>query len=728
MIPARSAPIVHRDSRTENRTKESNRNHASDTHACRRAIFRAEAIVTTTPRLWKDETQVNLIDAGNPPLGNNFQGNAEIAAQPNGGYLVVWSDGAHVYKNGFAIVARTYDSAGDFTRGDFLVSDDPNSDDTSPAVAVLSNGDIAVAYEHNYFENRIQQEDLEVKVYDSGLHLIRTDFIQNEAFAPSLTARAGGGYVVSYTESGGGRSGVEAQIVSPPDFEPRVNVNPFGLSNAPADEQHSVSDAQLATLSNGWFVGAFKVEDTTTSHTDIGYSIFTNTGAQVVYDARVPFEGIANTEPDVTALRDGGFVIAWSLEDSNGLGHVFAEVLTNTGAFVNAFFVSTKSTAQIDHFLPNVVGLDDGGFLVSWQEDMAGGFDVTRGQRFDAIGHKIGDQFFVSVATHPEAAVLDDGRIAYAVDTVAPGTPPNEDVATSIFTTQLADGHVHDFNDDGTSDILLRNDNGAVALWELKGGQVVAGTSLERASPDWHIAATGDFNGDAMSDILWRDDNGAVGIWELNRGQVVSHVNVGTAGPDWHIAVTGDFNGDNESDILWHNDNGAVGVWEIDQGQVVAGGSVGDPGPGWHIADTGDFNGDGKSDILMQDDNGLPLIWTMDGTSITGGAFLPNIGSDWHVAKAADFNGDGKSDILLQTDNGASLIWTMDGTTITGGAFLPNIGPGWHVADAADFNGDGKADIRWHHDSGLSLIWTMDGTSVTGGAFLPNVSGDWHLF
>jgi hypothetical protein len=92
--------------------------------------------------------------------------------------LVVWSDGAHVYKNGYAIVARTYDSTGAFTRGDFLVSDDPNSDDTSPAVAVLSNGDIAVAYEHNYFENRVQQEDLEVKVYYPALHLVRTDVIQ----------------------------------------------------------------------------------------------------------------------------------------------------------------------------------------------------------------------------------------------------------------------------------------------------------------------------------------------------------------------------------------------------------------------------------------------------------------------------------------------------------------------------------------------------------------------
>jgi FG-GAP-like repeat len=512
--------------------------------------------MTSAPRLWKDETQVNLIDAGRPPLGNNFQGNADIAAQPNGGYLVVWSDGAHVYKNGYAIVARTYDSAGNFTRGDFLVSDDPNSDDTSPAVAVLSNGDIAVAYEHNFFENNIEQEDLDVKVYDPALHLIRTDFIQNEAFVPSLTARAGGGYVVSYTEFGGGRSGVEAQIISPPNFEPRVNINPFGLSNAPADGQHSVSDTQLATLSNGWFVGAFKVEDTTTSHTDIGYSIFTNTGAQVVYDARVPFGGIANTEPDVAALRDGGFVVAWSLESSNGLGHVFAEVLTNTGAFVNAVFVSTKSTAQTDQFLPNVVGLDDGGFLVTWQEDMAGGFDAVRGQRFDAIGHKIGDQFFVSVAIHPEATVLDDGRIAYAIDTVAPGNPPNHDVATSIFTTQLADSHVHDFNDDGSGDLLWRNDNGAAGIWELRGGQVVGAAGVGSVTPDWHFAATGDFNGDAQSDILWQNDNGAVGMWELRDGQVVGTAGLGSASADWHIATTGDFDGDGHSDILWHNDNG----------------------------------------------------------------------------------------------------------------------------------------------------------------------------
>jgi hypothetical protein len=52
---------------------------------------------------------------------------------------------------------------------------------------------------------------------------------------------------------------------------------------------------------------------------------------------------------------------------------------------------------------------------------------------------------------------------------------------------------------------------------------------------DWKIAATGDFNGDGMSDILWRNDSGTVAIWDMNDAHAIKTVIVADVPTDWHL-------------------------------------------------------------------------------------------------------------------------------------------------------------------------------------------------
>jgi Ca2+-binding RTX toxin-like protein len=74
-----------------------------------------------------------------------------------------------------------------------------------------------------------------------------------------------------------------------------------------------------------------------------------------------------------------------------------------------------------------------------------------------------------------------------------------------------------------------------------------------------------DFNGDGLSDVLWRQDTGRVTDWLAQGSSGNFSGNFANAdanaGTDWHIAGTGDFNGDGRSDILWRNDNGDVTNW-----------------------------------------------------------------------------------------------------------------------------------------------------------------------
>jgi hypothetical protein len=188
-----------------------------------------------------------------------------------------------------------------------------------------------------------------------------------------------------------------------------------------------------------------------------------------------------------------------------------------------------------------------------------------------------------------------------------------------------------DFNGDDKSDILWRNDSGAIATWDMNDTHLLSATVIGQAASDWKNAGIGDFNGDNKSDILWRNDSGAIATWDMNDTQLLSATVIGQATSDWKIAGTGDFNGDHKSDILWRNDNGSVATWNMNDTQLLSANVVGQATSDWKIAGTGDFNGDGKSDILWRNDSGAIATWDMNDTQLLSATVIGQATSDWHI-------------------------------------------------------------------------------------------------
>ena len=77
---------------------------------------------------------------------------------------------------------------------------------------------------------------------------------------------------------------------------------------------------------------------------------------------------------------------------------------------------------------------------------------------------------------------------------------------------------------------------------------------MANPGPNYHIAGTGDFDGDGRTDILMRHDNGFIALWQMNGDQIVSNLAVANPGSQYHVAAIADYNGDGRSDIVMRHD------------------------------------------------------------------------------------------------------------------------------------------------------------------------------
>jgi len=671
-----------------------------------------ESTMTTTPRLVKPFTQVNTTDNG-----LQFSGQIVGLNSSDDGYVIIWTDASHTFSSGDAVIGQRFDGAGNKVGGEVKISQfvdgfDSNSDGSS--ITILPNGNIAVTYTDSISGD----SDTFVRVVNPSLALVSG----LQTLDSSITSFADGSYAVSYTIGFGGLdSDVRVQIVS---SDGNVGAPIPVKDNGTRDAGFS----QLATLSNNNFVDAWQQ---VAGNPGIYFSIYTSAGAPVITDQLVV--GGNETDPDVAALAGGGFVVAWELQPAGD--DVRASIYNNAGTLVAGDILINTTTAGFQ-FTPTLVGLGDGGFVATWNDHSA---DVVRGQRFDALGHKIGVEYVVKTGhpvDSPDSALLSDGRIAYAIGNAEPSSG-DTDVMTSIWRARDVS---HDFDGDGKSGVLWRHDSGQVYFWEMDGLGIKAEGSVAHAPvpTDWHIQGAGDFDGDGNNDVLWRHDSGQVYFWEMD-GQAINAEGAAAHAlvpNEWHIQGTGDFDADGKSDILWRHDSGQVYVWEMDGLGTKAEGGVDHAAVpnDYHIQGVADFDGDGKSDILWRHDSGQVYIWEMNGLGIKaeGGVVHAAVPNDWHIQGIGDFNGDGNSDLLWRHDSGQLYIWEMDGLNIKAEGTIAHapVPNDWHIQDVGDYNNDGKSDILWRHDSGQVYTWEMNGLAINAEGGVPHaaVPSDWHIF
>jgi hypothetical protein len=249
--------------------------------------------------------------------------------------------------------------------------------------------------------------------------------------------------------------------------------------------------------------------------------------------------------------------------------------------------------------------------------------------------------------------------------------------------------------------------------------------------PAWNVEQINDFNGDGFSDLLWRNQRtGENYIWLLNGSGVIRADALPTASDlAWQIADVNDFNNDGQADILWRRkDSPQNVVWYMNGTQPFAGPEL----TNQPILDytnvvfggASDFNGDGQVDILVYNTvTNATAIWLMNGISVNQVVDLTALsGPGWQVERLEDFTNDGSAEILWRNRiTGDNLLWDVSnaisgpaGGTVTT-SILPDVRDlSWRIEGAGDYTGDGRTDILWrNYSDNQNLIWQMNGVTRT---------------
>ncbi len=161
------------------------------------------------------------------------------------------------------------------------------------------------------------------------------------------------------------------------------------------------------------------------------------------------FAASDQTEPVVTALTNGRFVVAWT-DDSHALGDgsgraVHAQIFHADGSRSGAEFL-VNTTVGGSQQQPAVLALPDGGFKVIWEHRDGSDWDLYA-QVFNADGSRSGGEVLVNTTTSghqfdPEGTTLSDGRsvIIWKSSLDPGGQVLHGQVGPSL--TTLADGRV----------------------------------------------------------------------------------------------------------------------------------------------------------------------------------------------------------------------------------------------------------------------------------------------
>lgn len=323
------------------------------------------------------------------------QEGASVAPLAGGGFVVIWRSIDYIYRDVSHVgtFGQRYDASDKPVGKEFRI----NNLRAYSSVAGLADGGFIVTW-----TNSLNRDDSNVYAQrfnaagqrQGGAFLVNTTTAGNQ-YGPSVAGLPDGGFVFVWLSKSPFRSN---------HYLMAKRYNAAG--NAVTMELKISSEAafaKVASLPNGGFVVIWKREIMGENNT-IFVRRFTPAGAAVGATTSVASANWTNNffSSDVVVMKDGSFVVIWSLQ-----GTSFGQRYTAAGLRAGALF-QINTTSGSYGAAPTL--LADGGFVVVWRMDHNSSSDCraqgVMAQRYDDLGRRRGEEFMV---TGPHLSSLGGG-------------------------------------------------------------------------------------------------------------------------------------------------------------------------------------------------------------------------------------------------------------------------------------------------------------------------------
>jgi|GEM_PF-1111909 len=370
----------------------------------------------------------------------NTQEQPSITHLADGGYVVVWQSYNQDVANTWGVYGQRYDANDNAVGSEFRVNTATASSQYEPEVVGLSGGGYVVVWRSDSQDGG--SAGVYSQRYDSNGTAAGSEFRVNEStvggqYQPDLAALANGGFAVTwyndnYDVSGTGSYG----DVYVRQYD--ANGVPAGgqiKANTPTVSQSYQYEPAVAVMTNGSFVVTWRSDSQDGSSAGVYAQRFAANGTIQGSEFRVnTYTDGAQYEPDVTALKDGGFIVVWRSDGQDLSGaSVYAQRYDASGTTVGTEFRVSTTTSN-SQYEPSVTGLENGGWVVSWTDN--GGLDGSGSgvfmQQYDASGRQLDGQTRVNTYTYstqeqPSITNLPDGGFVVAYSSYLASTDQNGD-------------------------------------------------------------------------------------------------------------------------------------------------------------------------------------------------------------------------------------------------------------------------------------------------------------
>lgn len=471
-----------------------------------------------------------------------------------------------------------------------------------------------------------------------------------------------------------------------------------------------IGDPDITVLSNGNYV--ITGNDSGGSNGDIFMRIIGPTGTSIL--SRTDVAGTVgdsdnDREASVTALTDGGFVVAYTNTDISDTDIEF-QLYSASGQTIGSVVNVNSNGATENHNEPVVAALGDGGFIVFYDDDEFGDFAV-RGQRYSNTGNTVGSSFVVDDGngTQIDAVLLDDGRVI--VTWTATGgniqstiVDVRDTVNTTVGSSGIQTGTIGDDNftaNSGSGDVHAWDGNDTV---ESAGStrNYFLGEGNDRINVNSQINADAFFGGNGTDTIDWSGNFSEGGITiDLDAGTATGafdtevmegfEIIIGTTGDDTVVGTTGTYtvNGGAGDDTINAGDGNDVLIGGA--GVDVLSGEVGNDTLSGNNGNDVLSGGDGNDDLTGQA-NADDLFGGIGDDTLEGGAGFDEL----FGGSGLDTLNGGSGNDFIDGGNDADVINGVAGSDIINGGLGNDSILGGNGFDT--ISGDNGAD---EIDSGL---------------------------